>query len=121
MLASAHARAVLPASDYAEGATPDLHDELVKTYKKSVPARRFGTTAEVASVVETKIFKNSDLLLRCMQGDAIGPGNGNASKVAGADSDDVLSALTGNDIQMHLPWGPSHCCLAPQLGSCCCG
>ena len=79
------------------------------------------TTAEVASVVETKIFKNSDLLLRCMQGDAIGPGNGNARKVAGADSDDVLRALTGDDIQMHLPWGPSHCCLAPQLGSCCCG
>jgi hypothetical protein len=79
------------------------------------------TTAEVASVVETKIFKNSDLLLRCMQGDAIGPGNGNASKVAGADSDDVLRALTGDDIQMHLPWGSSHCCLAPQLGSCCCG
>ncbi len=79
------------------------------------------TTTEVASVVETKIFKNSDLLLRCMQGDAIGPGNGNARKVAGADSDDVLRALTGDDIQMHLPWGPSHCCLAPQLGSCCCG
>jgi hypothetical protein len=56
-----------------------------------------------------------------MQGDAIGPGNGNASKVAGADSDDVLRALTGDDIQMHLPWGSSHCCLAPQLGSCCCG
>ena len=79
------------------------------------------TTAEVASVVETKIFKNSELLLWCMQGDAIGPGNGNACKVAGADSDDVLRALTGDDIQMHLPWGPSHCCLAPQLGSCCCG
>jgi hypothetical protein len=56
-----------------------------------------------------------------MQGDAIGPGNGNARKVAGADSDDVLRALTGDDIQMHLPWGSSHCCLAPQLGSCCCG
>ena len=79
------------------------------------------TTAEVASVVETKIFKNSDLFLRCMQGDSIGPGNGNARKVARADSDDVLRALTGDDIQMHLPWGSSHCCLAPQLGSCCCG
>ena len=79
------------------------------------------TTAEVASVVQIKIFKNSDLLLRCMQGDAIGPGNGNARKVARADSDDVLRALTGDDIQMHLPWGPSHGCLAPQLRSCCCG
>jgi hypothetical protein len=79
------------------------------------------TTAEVASVVETKIFQNSDLLLRRMQGDAIRPGYGNARKVAGADSDDVLRALTGDDIQMHLPRGPSHCCLAPQLGSCCCG
>jgi 3-oxoacyl-[acyl-carrier protein] reductase len=29
----------------------DLPDELVKSYKKSVPARRFGTTAEVASAV----------------------------------------------------------------------
>ena len=79
------------------------------------------TTAEVASVVETKIFQNSDLLLRRMQGDAIRPGYGNARKVAGADSDDVLRALTGDDIQMHLSRGPSHCCLAPQLGSCSCG
>jgi hypothetical protein len=79
------------------------------------------TTAEVASVVETKIFKNSDLLLWCMQGDAIGPGNRNALKVARADSDNVLRALPGDDVQVHFPWGPSHCCLAPQLGSCCCG
>tara|TARA_B100000475_G_scaffold121456_1_gene88628 strand:+ start:932 stop:1252 length:321 start_codon:yes stop_codon:yes gene_type:complete len=79
------------------------------------------TTAEVASVVETKIFKNSDLLLRCMQGDAIGPGNGDARKVAGADTDDVLSAFTGDDVQVHLSWGPSYCSLTTKLGSRCCG
>ena len=56
------------------------------------------TTTEVASVVETKIFEDSHLLLRCMQGDAISPGNGDARKVAGADTDDVLSALTGDDV-----------------------
>jgi hypothetical protein len=33
-----------------------------------------------------------------MQGDAIGPGNGDALKVARADSDDVLSALPGDDV-----------------------
>ena len=79
------------------------------------------TTAEVASVVETKIFKNSDLLLRCMQGDAIGPGNGDARKVSGPDTNDVLSALTGDDVQVHLSWGPSYCRLTTQLGSRCCG
>jgi hypothetical protein len=56
-----------------------------------------------------------------MQGDAIGPGNGNACKVARADSDDVLRALTGDHVQVHVPWGSSHGRLAPQLSSCCCG
>jgi hypothetical protein len=56
-----------------------------------------------------------------MQGDAIGPGNGDPRKMAWADSDDVLSALTGDDVQVHFAWGPSDCSLTPQLGSCCCG
>ena len=99
----------------AEGtSTSARFDSLRGPDQKSAPA-------EVASIVEAKVLEDSYLSLRCMQGDAIGPGNGDPRKMAWADSDDVLRALTGDDIQMHLPWGSSHCCLAPQLGSCCCG
>lgn len=99
----------------AEGtSTSARFDSLRCPDQKSAPA-------EVASIVKAKILEDSYLPLRCMQGDAIGPGNGDPRKMAWSDSDDVLSALTGDDVQVHFPWGPSDCRLTPKLGSCCCG
>lgn len=56
-----------------------------------------------------------------MEGHAIGTGNGNTGQMSGSDADHMLSALAGQQVQVHFPRCSGHCGLTSQFGSGCCG
>lgn len=75
------------------------------------------STTEIPAVVEAQSLKLPELRLWCVQRDAVRPGDGDTSEVPWADADDVLSAFTGREIEMHLARSTGNCRLSSQLRS----
>ena len=82
-----------------------------------ITADQKSATTEITSVVQTKSLQQVDLGLGGVKGDAICPGDGDPSQMSGTNLNHVISTLSWQQFEMHLPRSAGHRSLTTQFGS----